>query len=177
MSDVELRTPRLLLREFTYDDFSAVHTYASDETVTRYTDWGPNSIDDTEEFFREALLVANAQPRDSYLFAISLSESPAIGCARLGIVSRAELIGDLGYVLNAGYWGQGIATEATKCLIDFGFNELGLHRIFATCHPDNIGSSRVLEKAGFQLEELLKEDKFVRGARRDSLLYAILEDT
>ncbi|MDP1719829.1 MAG: GNAT family N-acetyltransferase [Candidatus Nanopelagicaceae bacterium] len=174
---MELQTLRLILREFTLDDFSAVHAYASDEIVTRYTDWGPNTNEDTEEFFREALAAAIAEPRDSYLFAITINQSPVIGCARLGIISRADRVGDLGYLLNADFWGQGIATEATQRLLAFGFGELSLHRIFATCHPDNIGSSRVLEKAGFQLEGRLKEDKFVRGAYRDSLLYAILENS
>ena len=174
---MELRTPRLILREFTLEDFSAVHTYASDEIVTRYTDWGPNSVEDTEEFFREALSATMAEPRDSYLFAITINQSPVIGCARLGVVSRADRVGDLGYLLNVNFWGQGIATEATQRLLAFGFGELGLHRIFATCHPDNIGSSRVLEKTGFQLEGRLKDDKLVRGAYRDSLLYAILENS
>lgn len=174
---MELQTTRLLLREFVSADAPAVHAYASDESVTRYTDWGPNTAEETEEFFREALSAGEAQPRNSYLFAITLNQSPAIGCARLGIVSTVDRVGDLGYVLNAEYWGQGIATEATQRLLTFGFEDLGLHRIFATCHPKNIGSARVLEKAGFQLEGRLKEDKLVRGAYRDSLLYAILESS
>ncbi|MDP1712969.1 MAG: GNAT family N-acetyltransferase, partial [Candidatus Nanopelagicaceae bacterium] len=107
---MELQTPRLILREFTLDDFSAVHAYASDEIVTRYTDWGPNTTEDTEEFFREALAAAIAEPRDSYLFAITINQSSVIGCARLGITSRADRVGDLGYLLNADFWGQGIAT-------------------------------------------------------------------
>lgn len=171
---MELQTPRLLLREFVSGDAAAVHAYASDESVTRYTDWGPNTTKDTEDFFLEALDAAIAEPRDSYLFAITLNQSPAIGCARISIVSRADRVGDLGYVLNADYWGQGIATEATQRLLTFGFDDLDLHRVFATCHPDNIGSARVLEKTGFKLEGRLREDKFVRGAYRDSLLYAIL---
>lgn len=174
---MELQTARLLLREFVPADAPAVHAYASDESVTRFTDWGPNTVEETEEFFQEALSAGKAQPRNSYLFAITLNQSPAIGCARLGIVSLGDRVGDLGYVLNAEYWGRGIATEATQRLLTFGFKDLGLHRIFATCHPDNIGSSRVLEKAGFQLEGRLREDKLVRGAYRDSLLYAILENT
>lgn len=174
---MELRTPRLILREFTLEDFSAVHTYASDEIVTRYTDWGPNSVEDTEEFFRETLAATLAEPRDSYLFAITIDQGPVIGCARLGVVSRADRVGDIGYLLNANFWGQGIATEAAQRLLAFGFGELGLHRIFATCHPNNIGSSRVLEKTGFQLEGRLKDDKLVRGAYRDSPLYAILENS
>jgi RimJ/RimL family protein N-acetyltransferase len=177
MNSVELQTSRLVLREFVPADAPAVHAYASDESVTRHTDWGPNSAEETEEFFREALNAATAQLRDSYLFAITMNQSPAIGCARLGIVSRADRVGDLGYVLSAEYWGQGIATEATQRLLTFGFDDLGLHRIFATCHPENIGSVRVLEKAGFQLEGRLREDKLVRGAYRDSLLYAILGST
>ena len=174
---MELQTARLLLREFVPADAPAVHTYASDENVTRYTDWGPNTTEETEEFFLEVLRAGEAQPRNSFLFAITLNQSPAIGCARLGIVSMADRVGDLGYVLNAEYWGQGIATEATQRLLTFGFEDLGLHRIFATCHPDNVGSSHVLEKAGFQLEGRLREDKLVRGVYRDSLLYAILEST
>jgi len=43
----------------------------------------------------------------------------------------------LGYVLNRAYWSQGFATEATLRLARFGFEELDLHRIEATCHPDN----------------------------------------
>ncbi len=174
---MELQTARLLLREFVSADAPAVHAYASDESVTRYTDWGPNTVEETEEFFREALSAVTSTPRDSFLFAVTLNQSPVIGCARLGIVSRGDRVGDLGYVLNAKYWGQGIATEATQRLLTFGFDDLGLHRIFATCHPENIGSARVLEKAGFQLEGRLREDKLVRGAYRDSLLYAILENT
>lgn len=174
---MELHTARLLLREFVSDDAPAVHAYASDERVTRYTDWGPNTTEETEEFFREALNAVSSKPRDSYLFAVTLNRGPVIGCARLGIVNKGDRVGDLGYVLNAEYWGQGIATEATQRLLTFGFDDLGLHRIFATCHPENIGSARVLEKAGFQLEGRLREDKLVRGAYRDSLLYAILENT
>lgn len=174
---MELQTSRLVLREFALEVASAVHAYASDERVTRYTDWGPDTIEDTEGFFREALAAVVAQPRDSYLFAITINQSPAIGCARLGIVSRADRVGDLGYVLNAESWGQGIATEATKRLLAFGFDDLDLHRIFATCHPDNVGSARVLEKTGFQFEGRLREDKLVRGEYRDSLMYAILENS
>ena len=58
---------------------------------------------------------------------------------------------------------------------EFGFGELGLHRIFATCDPRNIGSRRVLEKAGMQCEGILREHKWQKGEWRDSCLYAMLE--
>ena len=45
-------------------------------------------------------------------------------------------------------WGQGYATEAARAILDFGFADLGLRRIYATCRPENVGSSRVVEKIG-----------------------------
>ena len=66
-------------------------------------------------------------------------------------------------------------TEAVECVVDFGFSQIGLHKIVATCGFDNIASARVREKNGMQREGYLRKDKYVRGKWRDSLLYAILE--
>ena len=66
-------------------------------------------------------------------------------------------------------------TEAVNQIIEFGFSELGLHKIHATCGPDNFASTRVLEKSGMQREGYLREDRYVKGKWRDSILYAILE--
>ena len=61
-------------------------------------------------------------------------------------------------------------------LLRFGFGELQLRRISATCHPNNRASSRVLEKAGLLLEGRLRSHMLVRGEWRDSLLYAVVSD-
>lgn len=66
------------------------------------------------------------------------------------------------------------ATETAKALTKFGFNQLSLHRIFATCDVDNKRSAHVLEKIGMQNEGSLREHKWIRGAWRDSYLYAII---
>ena len=58
----------------------------------------------------------------------------------------------IGYCLSRDSWGQGYATETAKGLLSFGFSQLRLHRIFATCDPANLASARVLEKSGMQLE-------------------------
>jgi len=50
--------------------------------------------------------------------------------------------------MNRSYWGQGYATEAAAELVRYGFEQAGLRRIFAECHPDNLASARVLEKIG-----------------------------
>jgi len=58
---------------------------------------------------------------------------------------------------------MGYATEAARRLLTFGFDELKLHRIFATCDPNNKGSVRVLEKTGMRCEGRLREHKRVKG--------------
>ena len=80
-----------------------------------------------------------------------------------------------GYCLNRDYWGHGYATEAAQAVISFGFEQLGLHRIFAICDPCNVASWRVLARAGMRREGHLLEDRWQKGQWRDSYLYAILE--
>lgn len=70
--------------------------------------------------------------------------------------------------LNA--WGKGLGTEVAGLLLEFAFGPLGLDRVEATCHPENTGSVRVLEKNGFKFEG----HRQVAGRRRDSLLFAAL---
>jgi ribosomal-protein-alanine N-acetyltransferase len=77
--------------------------------------------------------------------------------------------------LTRRYWGQGYATETGKALLTFGFDGLGLHRIFATCDPANVPSAHVLEKIGMQREGRIREHKWAKRRWRDSLLYAILD--
>jgi ribosomal-protein-alanine N-acetyltransferase len=77
--------------------------------------------------------------------------------------------------LRRDYWGNGFGTEAAQAIVDFGFDVLGLHRIWATASPENLGSIRVLEKIGMIQEGILRQNLLVRGNWRDSVLFSILE--
>jgi RimJ/RimL family protein N-acetyltransferase len=55
---------------------------------------------------------------------------------------------EVGYLLGSAYWGRGLATEAARASVRYGFEELGLRQIVGIVHPDNAASQRVLEKAG-----------------------------
>jgi len=63
-----------------------------------------------------------------------------------------------------------------RALLDFGFGELGAHRVYAKVYPGTVASQRLLEKIGFRREGHQVKDTFVRGAWEDSLLYAMLEE-
>ena len=83
---------------------------------------------------------------------------------------------DIRYVLHRDYWGRGRAAEAAGLLLQLGFGQLGLSRIWATCDVENRASARVLEKIGMQREGRLRRNLLIRGRWRDSYLYAILAD-
>jgi ribosomal-protein-alanine N-acetyltransferase len=153
----------------------AVHEYASDPDVTRYTGWGPNSREDTTSFLKRVLESQLGSPRENYELAIVLKEDNVlIGGCRISISDQRHHEGFIGYVLNKRYWGHGYATEVVKALFAFGFGELGLHRIYATCDTENIASAHVMEKTGMQLEGRLREYRLQGKNWRDQFIYAIL---
>jgi ribosomal-protein-alanine N-acetyltransferase len=173
--DTQLLTPRLLLREFTEADAQAVHRYASDPEVTRYMTWEPNQLDQTQEYIRQQIELRARDPRYNFELAVCLKSGELIGAVGVRIRSATHREADFGYVLARSHWNQGYMTEAARRLLIFGFQELGLHRIYATAAEMNLASRRVLEKIGMQREGLLREHLLVQGNWRTSVLYAALE--
>nr|MDO8099181.1 GNAT family protein [Candidatus Njordarchaeota archaeon] len=173
---VTIATEHLKLREFDQDDWVSVHKYASDSEVVRYMTWGPNSKEDTRNFVLQAIAYQREQPRKNFDLAIILKEDDTLidGCSiRVSDPDNRE--GWVGYLLRRQYWRRGYATEATKALLAFGFNQLHLHRIYAICDTENAPSIRVLQKMGMRREGLLREHKWQKGKWRDSFVYAIID--
>lgn len=81
---------------------------------------------------------------------------------------------EIGYFLAKPYWGQGLMTEAVKKVTEYGFTEFGLIRITAPIFHFNVGSARVLEKAGYQCEGRLRSHYKKDGKILDGILYAIV---
>ncbi len=100
---------------------------------------------------------ASQEPRTRYVFAIVKKDiERVVGAGELNIRDFTNKNGEIGYIVNPDYWEKGLATDVANLLIDFGFSELKLHRIYATCDPRNIGSSKVLEKVGMIKEECVR---------------------
>lgn len=170
---MEIITKRLKLREITQQDFQAVHEYASDLETVKYMPFGPNTEEETQEFINRNLKRQQEEPRTDYGFGIILkTENRFIGAC--GIHGVTEIQASIGYILNRRYWVHGYATEAARALVDYLFGELGVHRVFVSCDPENHASIRVLEKVGMSLEGRLRENMNIRGEYRDSLIFGLL---
>jgi ribosomal-protein-alanine N-acetyltransferase len=98
-----------------------------------------------------------------------------IGIITLMHIDRLNKLAEAGFWIGKEYWGQGLTTEALRLALDFGFQELQLHRIYAWTVEENAGSRRVMEKCGFKLEGVMREVYFKDGCRYNRLGYGILE--
>lgn len=85
-------------------------------------------------------------------------------------ISRASA--EMGYWLSESFWGRGFATRAAQALSDWAFTEYKLTRVFALVFSHNLASARVLEKAGFQREGIMRRSAVKNGAVLDQVIYA-----
>jgi ribosomal-protein-alanine N-acetyltransferase len=83
---------------------------------------------------------------------------------------------EIGYRLVPQERNKGHCTEAVKIIVDYLFLAKNIVRIQAKTNPENVASQRVLEKAGFQREGLIRKDVFIRGVWRDGILCSILRE-
>lgn len=169
-----LETERLRLRPLRSGDEGAAYTLLSDERVVRYMLFPVFTREGAYAFVsRVQHAPAGGQPAQLVLGIADRVDDGLIGLS--GMVLEPELEeGELWYLLRPDRWGQGLVTEAVRRLVAHGFDVLGLHRIWASCLPENPGSARVLEKLGFRREGHLRQNLRIHGEWRDSDLYAML---
>ena len=171
-----IESERLIIRDYNFEDLPVIHELVKPLEIYQYQQWGPNSEEDTENYIKMCISQQSEKPRMSFeLCIVSKEDNKIVGAIGIRVRSGASKKSDLGYWIRHDLWGRGFATEATKAIIKFGFEELGMNRIWATASPENIASLKVLEKAGMQLEGSMRDDMFVRGEFRDSTLMAILK--
>lgn len=156
-----IETERLLIRPFTRDDIEPAYLMNLDTDVSKYTgDGGVVSKEETERRIIEDVL-GDYQKHGYGRLAVELkSEKTFIGFTGLKYLEDLKEV-DLGYRFMKKYWGNGIATEAGKASINFGFEALGLDKIIAMVLPENQASIRVLEKLQFEYEKDFIEDNLL----------------
>ncbi len=171
---MQIYTERLLIREIVEQDWTYIHQYTTLPEVTTHTAWGPNTEEDTRSYVQDVLRMQQANPRTGYELAICLKEDGRlIGGAGLHMTEQTNA--ELGYVLHPAYQRKGYITEACNALLELGFHELGVHRIFAKCRPENIASEKVMQRIGMKLEGRMREHWLYKGEYHDSLLYSMLK--
>lgn len=171
-----LFTRRLQLREFDKDDWPAVLAYQSNPLYLRYYEQSERKPEEVRQFVQMFLSQQQEEPRLKYQLAMIHAETgQLIGNCGIRKQTPDADKADIGYELSPEFWGGGYAIEAASALVQFGFDQLGLHRIWSWCIADNLASARVLEKLGMRREGRLRENEYFKGRWWDTLLYGMLE--
>lgn len=166
-----VETERLILRRYKKSDLKDLYEYLSDSDVVKYEPYKPMTMSEVEN---------NLDWRISTdeMIAVELkSNHKMIGNVYLGKRDFESL--EMGYVFNKDYWGKGYAKESCMKLIKLAFSN-GIHRIFAECDPQNIGSWKLLESLEFEKEAHLKKNVYFwkddnnKPIWKDTYIYAKL---
>ncbi|MER5705060.1 GNAT family N-acetyltransferase [Micromonospora sp. NPDC002296] len=170
-----IRTARLTLRPVTLDDLDDVYAYQRRPDVAR---WMLGAEPRTREQSRTSVLAMAGEDAlraegDCLTLAVA-TDAGVIGTVELVWRSQLDRTAELGYVLHPDRWGRGLATEAATALLDWGFDEFGLHRIYARCHARNDASARLMARLGMRQEARHVESYLFRGEWADRLVFAIL---
>ena len=145
-----LQTLRLDFREFVPADYDDLWRLASDPRVMRYIGNGkPLSPEGATRVLGRMLGYPALYPDLGYWYASRRDTGAFIGWFSLKYAGRSPDI-EVGYWLRPNAWGHGFATEGAQAMVDYGFDDLGLHRIIGVTHRGNKASQRVLMKAGLE---------------------------
>jgi RimJ/RimL family protein N-acetyltransferase len=167
---------RVRLRQARPADAATLFALLDDDAVMRHMDWPrARSVDDTRVHLEGALQRWDAGTEHQYLVLLK-PDAKAVGT----IAFRPHGFHvDFGYLLGRAHWGQGLATEAARLLVQWLQRERSVVRIWATCDADNTASAAVLKKAGLQFEGRLRRATLrpnfpsARGPEpRDTLMHA-----
>ncbi len=178
---VFLETDRLVLRRFTEDDADLLVDLDSDPEVMRYINGGePTSRTEvTDEVLPAFLGYYDRYPGYGFWAVIEKPTGEFLGWFHFrpredGYADEPEL----GYRLRRSAWGKGYATEGSRALIDKGFAEFGVQRVYAETMAVNTGSRRVMEKAGLRFSRSFHQEWPVRipGDEHGDVEYALDRD-
>jgi RimJ/RimL family protein N-acetyltransferase len=165
-----IKTKNLLIRKFEFKDWQDVYEYTSDSNVMRYIPEGVFTEEAAKEFVNKNM-GDNAEK-----FPVLIMD----GNILIGHIVFYKYFGEhtyeIGWVFNPKYHNKGYASEAAQAILKFGFEKMKLHRIIATCQPQNIPSYRVMEKIGMRREGYFKKCIPKGNEWWDEYYYAILEE-
>jgi ribosomal-protein-alanine N-acetyltransferase len=166
-----IETQRLRIRPFQPNDWQAVYDYTSDPAVMMYIPEGPFTLEQAKAF------VSDNMGEQAHFVAVLLNTDDLLVGHMEFHPWFASQTYEIGWVFNRAYHGYGYATEAAMALLQYGFETLHLHRIIATCQPENVASCRVMEKLGMRREAHFRKCIRLPDNRWwDEYFYALLEE-
>nr|PZN34201.1 MAG: hypothetical protein DIU67_05410 [Actinomycetota bacterium] len=168
-----IRTRRLVIRSLVPEDVPILHARRNDPQVAELEAWTlPYPYDKTEARVSRCIELGGPADGEWWMAMVTVPDGTPVGdvAVRLTWGGRSA---EVGYTLDPPHWGNGYATEATEALVDWLFDDLGVHRVHATLDPANTASARVLERVGMLYEGRARESFWKGDEVSDDLLYGM----
>ncbi len=168
-------TGRLLLRRFEYSDTeSMLKNWVADEENQWMYGEPPYPTKEAVKALLDSY-IGRYQSGYYYRWAVTLKETgECIGQAAYFLVDAENHFGEIEYCIGKAFQGKGYATEATKALIEYGFDRIGFHKVQICVRPSNKASKKVIEKCAFAFDGVLKDYFYRDGAYEDRLYYSLI---
>lgn len=182
---IRIETDRLVLREHEEGDESAMLPLLTDPVAMRYLpEIHVADVDGVRDNLARAIAErSRGEDRERFFLKVE---------TRAGGLGSAEYVGEIGFtviasapegrLVNLGYfflprwWGQGLCSEATRALVDYGFEKLGIVKVETGCLAENRGSERVMQKAGFRKEGYFPLHVLHEGKLKDRVEYGLTRE-
>jgi len=172
MSDFHsLEGEKVYFKALNIEDVQEIHDYASDPEVSRFIGWNlMNTVHETRKLI-ETMLDRESAGTHLYASMVLKSTQEIIGTAMVFNFDKEANKAEIGYVIHRNHWGKGYGSEIVALMTDFAFQSLHLHKLYAYVVDANIGSARILEKNGYELEGRLKDNYFIDNKYYDALFF------
>lgn len=171
-----LETDRLLLRYPTLRDAEEVFAFCRDPRISEYSAWDPHeSPAHTRRYLRYLRRIRKTGKELTFCICRK-ADGRVIGTCSFVHIDLEGRVGEIGYCVSADCWRRGYGKEAVSALLGYGFNCLRFNRIEARVVCENLSSSGLLERLGFQKEGILKNGITFKGAPHDLFLYAVYRE-
>jgi RimJ/RimL family protein N-acetyltransferase len=173
-----LKGESVLLRPFKRSDISYFLKWFNDPEVLQYLDMYLPMTEMSEEKFIEELGTTRASSDALFVIeAIEGDQAKPIGNCGLHLIKSKDRNAVFGIIIGEkDYWSKGYGTEAARLLINYGFQQLNLHRISSAAIAYNERSIKLHKNVGFREEGRLRQDMFKNGRYHDRLEFGILSE-
>jgi len=164
-----IKTPRLLLREIIPDDIQDIFIGLSNPDVIKHYGISFDSLEATKE-----QMIWFNDPAQCWWAICSQDNSIFYGAGGLNQILSEHKKAEIGLWLLPQFWGRGIMTEAMPLICDFGFQQLGIHRIEGFVETDNFNCKQAMARLDFKYEGTMKDCEFKNGKFISVDIYAKL---